>query len=136
MEKQNLPKETQDYSMEIVRTINDLDVCIKEVSCTEYEAGTEFSTKAETFSPSQHEFYFKSQVSYHCGPGRGFRIPESGEIIGIQNLTCLWNQSWAPSNTVLNCTCKNCKEPLTPELFRRMLHCCRDTLFGTARAPA
>ncbi len=81
------------------------DFCFTDIFCSG-EKDSLFTTKLDNFSPSKNDFIYNARVSYYCGPGRAFLDEDSGEIIGIQNFTCGWDQSWQPSDKLMNCVCK------------------------------
>ena len=56
---------------------------------------------------------YNANLSYNCGKARHFSLP-NGSFVDQFNMTCQWNKTWSPSNSLPPCQWKECLQPTPP----------------------
>ena len=59
---------------------------------------------------------YGSVLQYRCGLARSFYDPESESLYEERNMTCNWNQTWTPRDTLDPCVWTACLYPPEPHI--------------------
>ena len=68
---------------------------------------------------------YGSNLGYECGLARRFEDPETSELYSERWMTCNWNKTWTPVDSLDVCTWIQCINP--PQVHTYILHtivCC------------
>ncbi len=120
MQKSSLSSTDTHIDVSVGIVDESLDLCIEDILCADIVSDTygglafqEMASSNSSFDPTKHEFIFESEVTYYCGRGRAFLVPNSdGVTQEKQGLACDWTgawrniEGWEPFDQLMKCTCK------------------------------
>ena len=61
---------------------------------------------------------YGSNLGYECGLARRFEDPETSELYSERWMTCNWNKTWTPVDSLDECTWIQCINPPQVDTYR------------------